>query len=96
MFDPTPQGAVLADAIGLQTPCRPPRMRRRKYERIVREVERLRDIFYAGMPEHLGVLVRGAARLTGDATLVALAAALESGDYLDFKFPELTIDVVTP
>jgi hypothetical protein len=71
-------------------------MRRRKYDRIVREVERLRDIYYAGLPEQLGVVVRGAARLTGDASLVALAAALESRDYLDFKFPELTIDENAP
>lgn len=81
-----------AALLGSQLPPRPSRMHRKTYAKLIVEICRLHDGYLAGQPEQLAILLRAVIKMTGDPLAMALGAALESGDYLNFQFPDLDLD----
>jgi hypothetical protein len=71
---------------------KPPRMRQRTYQEIVAEVERLKSEIFPAWVTHNIALVKQAAVLIDDPKIRELTAAIESGNYLDFEFPEIDLD----
>lgn len=81
-----------AALLGSRLPPRPSRMHHKTYDKLIAEIGRLHDGYLDGQPEQLAILLRAVIKMTGDPWAVALGAALESGDYLNFQFPDLDLD----
>lgn len=71
---------------------KPPRMREKTYRQILAEVECLKSEIFPAWVTHNIALVKQAAALIDDPKIRELTAAIDSGNYLDFEFPDINLD----